>query len=318
MAARAWFGAEGRRLLAPLNLATLNLAAATPQPAGTPRRARTAMARFASSMAPSARVPARAILPCVSQIEQIVGIVKDVLGDDALGAYLHGSVVMGGLRPTSDLDVLVVTRRRPTADQRRAIVDRLLEISGARARLGPARPVELAVVAQPDVRPWRYPPRLELLYGEWLRDALERGEIAEPAPSPDLAVLLATALAGNHPLFGPPPAELLDPIPLDDLRRAAVAGVPGLLADLESDTRNVLLTLARIWVTLATGTIVPKDVAADWVLARLPEQRRPVLVDARDSYHEGHHGTWDGRSDEVAAAADAMVAAIEALAPAEG
>ena len=40
-------------------------------------------------------------------------------------------------------------------------------------------------------------------------------------------------------------------------------GVPSLMADLADDTRNVLLTLARIWTTVATGEIRSKDEAAD-------------------------------------------------------
>src|SRR6266540_352922 len=35
---------------------------------------------------------------------------------------------------------------------------------------GPARPVELTIVVQSEVRPRRYPPRRELWYGEWLCD----------------------------------------------------------------------------------------------------------------------------------------------------
>jgi hypothetical protein len=70
-----------------------------------------------------------------------------------------------------------------------------------------------------------------------------------------------------------------------------VEGIPGLLDDLDSDTTNVVLTLARVWTTLATGTIWSKDAAANWVLARLPEEHRPVLARARAVYlgEEGDH-----------------------------
>ncbi|WP_344835368.1 aminoglycoside adenylyltransferase domain-containing protein [Nonomuraea dietziae] len=190
-------------------------------------------------------------------------------------AYLHGSAVLGGLRPWSDVDVLVVVRRPPTPDERRALVRELLEISGERARRGPARPVELTIVVQSEVRPWRYPPTCAFLYGEWLRDDYERGEVPSPSPSPDLAPLITMVLLGNAPLSGPPPAEVLDPIPPGDLVRGIVAGMPALLEELESDTRNVLLTLARIWTTVATGVIRSKDAAADWALARLPAEHRP-------------------------------------------
>lgn len=254
----------------------------------------------------------------MSQVDDIVRAIRDVLGPNVLGAYLHGSAVLGGLRPTSDVDVLVVVARPTTSGERRALVDRILEISGSRARRGPARPVELTVVVQAEVHPWRYPPRAELQYGEWLRDAYEGGLVPGPEPSPDLAPLITMALGGNRPLVGPPPGEILDPVPPSDLGRAIVEGVPGLLADLPGDTRNVLLTLARIWVTLATGAIVPKDVAADWALERLAADVRPALADARDSYREGHHGAWDGRLPEARATATTMVAAINRLAPQDG
>lgn len=243
-------------------------------------------------------------------------MVERVLGHDVLGAYLHGSGVSGGLRPASDVDVLVVSGRRTTAGQRRALVEGLFEISGRRASRGPARPVELTVVVHGDVRPWRYPPRGEFLYGEWLRDEYTAGGAPEPEPTPDLAPLIAMVLRGDTALLGPPPADLLDPVPAADLARAVVAGIPGLLTDLADDTRNVLLTFARIWATLATGGLVPKDVAADWALARLPAAHRPVLAHARAIYLGEAPERW---SDELAAQVrphvDHVLAEIRRLAP---
>ncbi len=249
----------------------------------------------------------------MAQVDDIVRIVGDVLGADVIGAYLHGSAVLGGLRPTSDVDVLVVVRRPTTWEERREIVDRLLDTSGRRARRGPDRPVELTIVVQAGVRPWRYPPRAELQYGEWLRDDYERGYVPEPGPLPDLAPLVTMALAGNHPLVGPPPAEVLDPVPPADLRRSIVEGIPGLLADLEPDTQNVVLTLARIWVTMATGEILAKDAAADWVLARLPAEHSAVLARARDGYRAGIYADFVDLAPRVHPYADHVVAEIERL-----
>jgi predicted nucleotidyltransferase len=225
--------------------------------------------------------------PDAGQLESIVQLVSGVFGGDVLGAYLHGSAVLGGLRQTSDLDVLVVLAGPTTATQRRTLVEGLLDMSGARARHGPARPVELSVVVESDVRPWRYPPRQEFLYGEWLRDTYEVSGAPQPEPAPDLSILITMVLQGNGVLTGPPPAQLLDPVPHDDLLRGAVAGIPHLLSDLESDTRNVVLTLARIWTTLETGQIQSKDAAATWALERLPPEHQPVLARARAMYVDG-------------------------------
>lgn len=222
-----------------------------------------------------------------SQLQKILVLVDQVLGDQVLGAYLHGSAVLGGLRPTSDLDVLVVSRRRMSEVERRSLVDGLLDVSDSVGEPGAGRPVELSVVALGDVKPWRYPPQQDFLYGEWLRDAFEQGVVPQREHAPDLSVLITMVLQGNAGLVGPPPAQLLDPVPPEDLVRGATAGIPQLLEDLESDTRNVLLTLARIWLTLETGQIGSKDTAADWVLERIPPSHRAVLTRARDMYLHG-------------------------------
>jgi predicted nucleotidyltransferase len=253
----------------------------------------------------------------VRQIDRVLRLVQDALGANAIGVYLHGSGVLGGLRPTSDLDVLVVCARPLTEAERRALVTGLLRVSlpTAHPDRGDTRSVELTVVVQAAVRPWRYPPVCELQYGDWLRPEYERGAIPPPEPSPDVAVLITNALAGNAPLFGPPPADVLDPVPPADLRRAMVAGVAHLLEDLEWDTRNVLLTLARIWVTLDTGEIVPKDVAAAWAIARLPQEHRPVLARARAIYLDEVTGWDDALRGRALPLAEYLVREIERREP---
>ncbi|MER5741329.1 MULTISPECIES: aminoglycoside adenylyltransferase family protein [unclassified Streptomyces] len=251
------------------------------------------------------------------QARRVVRLVRETLGDPAVrAACLHGSAVLGGLRPTSDVDVLVVLDRPTTGAERRALTDALLAVSGARAYEGPARPVELSLVVHDRVRPWRYPPVCEYLYGEWLRDDFEAGLTPGPAPCPDLAPLITMARSGDAPLLGPRPSELFDPVPEADLRAAIVEGVPGLLADLDGDTRNVLLTLARILTTLRTGRIRSKDGAAAALLPELPPEHRPVLAAARAQYLAGEYGSWADALPAARAHAAHVAAAIKGAYPA--
>lgn len=213
--------------------------------------------------------------------------------DDVQGIVLHGSAVLGSLRPTSDLDLLAVVTHPVEHRRKLLLVERVMRLSGDGERL---RGAELTVVAVPDVRPWRYPAVRDLQYGEWLRAGLESGDESSlrRVVDPDLALILSVARTHGRALTGPPPAQLLDPVPSRDVVRATRACVPEVLASLDDDTRNGVLTLARAWATVATGDIVPKDTAADWAASRLGPPHDAVIRHARDLYLAGTYAWADG------------------------
>src|SRR5512141_2813026 len=95
------------------------------------------------------------------QIESVVALVRATLGARLVAVYLYGSAVSGGLRPASDLDLFVVTDRRTTAAQRKRLVTGLRPLSARDARAAAWRPIELTIVARPDILPCRYAPRLD-------------------------------------------------------------------------------------------------------------------------------------------------------------
>jgi hypothetical protein len=131
--------------------------------------------------------------------------------------------------------------------------------------------------------------------------------------NPDLATLITMVMLANTPLLGPPPAEIFDPVPNDDLLSAMIGDIDRLRGDIDSDTRNVILTLARIWSTVATGVIRSKDAAADWVLDRLPEAYQQALARARAIYVGDQAERWDDLEDHTGPHADYVVAQIRRL-----
>lgn len=250
----------------------------------------------------------------LAQAVRVGDVVRSILGEDVIGVYLHGSAVMGGLRPGSDIDCLAVTRRRTTDTEKRSLIDQLTRISRRGDRT--VRSIELEVIVQSDVRPWRYPPRSDFKYGDWLGDAFDRGELVPMGEvDPDVSLLITAVLGADRPVFGPPAAEVLDPVPTADVRRAVIDHLPLLDGWLDGDEANVTLTFARIWVTLETDRIVPKDVAADWVLDRIPEEHRPVLEKARIIYLEGlGDAAWGEMLPRVRPAVDHVYGRIRRIA----
>jgi streptomycin 3"-adenylyltransferase len=237
------------------------------------------------------------------QVAAVLELLEATMAGSLLGAYLYGSAVDGGLRPDSDLDLLGVVERRLHDGERRSVIEGVMPLSGRGTRPPGWRPLELTLVVRDEVRPWRYPPRLELQYGEWLRPSFVAGVLEPwPATSTDVAVLVTLVLAHSEVLVGPPAAELLAAVPRADLVRAMSDELPSLRDDLPSDTRNVLLTLARMWMTVETGQVRSKDVAAEWAIQRLPAEHRPALEQARAAYVGEREDAWDDL-DSVRAAA---------------
>ncbi|WP_280401354.1 aminoglycoside adenylyltransferase family protein [Nocardia carnea] len=234
-----------------------------------------------------------------TDIAPAVRVTEHALDKNLLGLYLYGSAVTGGWHHDSDIDLLAVVERSLGDEVRKSLADSLLRVSGRWPRSGPARPVELTVVVRGDLVPWRYPPRSDFVYGEWLRPEFERGDLAAPAEDPDLTILVTMARDCAMTLAGPPAARILDPVPAGDVLRAVTAGLPDLIAGADGDERNAVLTLARMWVTAETGAVVSKAEAAAAVLPRLPAEHAAVLRLARAGYLGEVADSWADRRAEL-------------------
>jgi streptomycin 3"-adenylyltransferase len=256
------------------------------------------------------------LLNTMTRMRDVIDRVSDYFDsncDALVGLYLYGSSISGGLQRESDIDVLAVTRRSLSTPERVGITDLLLRFSGRRATAEPGRPVELTSVVHSELSPWRYPPVCDYQYGEWLREDITAGQVPAPHPDPDLAILISSARSSSKPLRGPAFEEITDPVPAADLRRAIHDSVQPLLGDLHGDERNVLLTLARMVVTLETGQIVSKDDAARRVMSGLPPSSRELLDLACQGYLGAVADDWTHNRDQTRETAERLAAHVRRL-----
>ena len=165
------------------------------------------------------------------------------------------------------------------------------------------RALEVTIVVHGDVVPWRYPARRELQFGEWQRKDILAG-IFEPATTDvDLAILLTKVRQHSLALAGSAAEDFFNPVPEGDLFKALSDTLKlwNSQPDWEGDERNVVLTLSRIWYSAATGKIAPKDIVANWAMERLPDQHKPVLLEARQAYLGQGEDCLASRADQLAA-----------------
>ena len=244
------------------------------------------------------------------QAKQVFALVSTLLGDQILGVYLYGSAVLGGLQVNSDVDLLLIIGDPLTAQQRSQLTAQLMKLSG-HVGCKERRPIELTIIREHALNPFRFPPRYEYMYGEWLRDELEHGTIPEANEDPDVAILLWQARKHSTALYGPPLEMLLPPIPFSVVFDAIQQSKPGLLSTLNGDERNVLLTLTRMWYTLENQTIASKSCAARWALPHIPHQFQWLIQMASDAYLGLCTDDWNNHEEEVHLLADWLAAQID-------
>lgn len=237
-----------------------------------------------------------------TQLSQVLNVIEHHLGSTLLAVHLYGSAVDGGLKPHSDIDLLVTVTARLDETTRRALFNDFLEVSASPGESEYLRAVEVTIVMRDDIIPWRYPAIRELQFGEWQRKDILTG-IFEPAMVDiDLAILLTKAREHSVALVGPALKDLFGPVPENDLFKALADTLKlwNSQPDWAGDERNVVLTLSRIWYSAVNGRIASKDVAADWVMERLPAEHQPILLEAKQAYLGQGKDRLASRTDQLA------------------
>ena len=94
-----------------------------------------------------------------SLLEDFVFLCQEVLAEALTGVYLHGSLAMGCFNPaTSDVDLIVVSERAMSREQKLCLMERLIGLNGR----APAKGIEMSVVLRSFCDPFVYPTPFDL------------------------------------------------------------------------------------------------------------------------------------------------------------
>jgi streptomycin 3"-adenylyltransferase len=226
-------------------------------------------------------------------LDRVVSTLRDGLGDELVGVYLHGSLAMGAFHPgRSDVDILAVCATSLPRERRMAIGAALVAIPTP----SPGGDLELSLVTEAAVRSRSAVPPFEVH-----ASTHEEPFVVDGSDRPgdgDLVIHFAMARARGRALVGPEPGELFpEPVRaslieafLSDLAwakdegAAAWEGHP--MPELASMAYQVL-TAARCWRYVETGELGSKAEGAAWLERRHPDPATRVLLDAALAYQRG-------------------------------
>ncbi|HUG64235.1 MAG TPA: aminoglycoside adenylyltransferase domain-containing protein [Gaiellaceae bacterium] len=214
---------------------------------------------------------------------KLVADVQAILAENFCGAYLQGSFALGEADEHSDVDFVIVTRDKISKEQ-------LAQLQAMHKRIYAL-----------DV-PWA-----QHLEGSYVSREQVRHVDPSRAPYPYLDNGASRLEADNHcntavvrwllreygvVLAGPEPKSLIDPIPAEQLRREALAGIDEYAAWAPEPTEAgamsrwkqpyLVLTFCRLLNTLETGRVVSKQEAAEWALGALDAEWASLIERALD------------------------------------
>ena len=179
------------------------------------------------------------------QVNQVISIAETILQGQILGIYLYGSATMNGLRPDSDIDILIITKQELSNSIRADLTKQLLKISGSVGCIE-KRPLEVTIINQSDIVPLQFPPKCQYMYGEWLRGEMEAGEYPQACNDPDIMILLWQARKNSITLKGAESKELIPAIPFHEIKKAIRFSLPGLISSFKGDERNVINLITNV------------------------------------------------------------------------
>ncbi|MGH3085183.1 MAG: aminoglycoside adenylyltransferase domain-containing protein [Gaiellaceae bacterium] len=217
-----------------------------------------------------------------------------ILGDDLIGVYLQGSAVLGCFGPNSDIDLVAISRRSLDAERRLRLAKTLLGISAPYEPPGPPRPIELDLVLDTALHPWRYPTPLDFHYSEEFRARFKAGEHEawEGLESRALAAHITVLRQAGVAIAGPPIESVFPEVLWSDYVHALTHDLDWCRDHFAKFPRYGVLSIARIWATLATQAPQSKASGAEWALPRLPADLRPVLEHGLDVYTGATEEHW--------------------------
>lgn len=101
----------------------------------------------------------------LAQLSAAKESLETILKEALTALYLYGSAVQAGLRPSSDLDLLLVARNPLNATVRERLTKTLLELSGP---VGDQhlRPLELTVISAKELCAAHFPPLNDYQFGD--------------------------------------------------------------------------------------------------------------------------------------------------------
>ena len=219
---------------------------------------------------------------------------KEILRDNLVGVYLHGSTVMGCFNPRkSDIDLIIVVDQPLSDSVKRAYLDMVVAFNAC----GPAKGIEMSIVLREVCKPFVYPTPYELHFSaghlDWYRDDPDEYIREMKGTDKDLAAHFTVINNRGKCLYGAPIKDVFAEVPRCDYMDSLWYDVEGAAEEITEYPMYLILNLARVLAYKEDGLVLSKKEGGEWALKTLPTEYRPLITDAMREYSESAEVIYD-------------------------
>ena len=219
---------------------------------------------------------------------------KEILQDNLIGIYLHGSAVMGCYNPAkSDIDLIAVVKDPMEDSVKRTFMDMVIELN----EKGPAKGIEMSIVKQSVCRPFVYPTPFELHFSaahtDWYKNDPDDYISKMKGEDKDLAAHFTIIKHRGKCLYGAPIENTFADVPAQDY----IDSIRNDIADAEDEIADnpmyLILNLSRVLAFLKDGLVLSKKEGGEWAQENVPERYHSLIRDALTEYAEDGNIFYD-------------------------
>lgn len=210
---------------------------------------------------------------------------RNILKDNLVGIYLHGSAAMGCFNSQkSDIDLLVVVNENIPDDLKRRYMDMVVELN----MYAPKKGIELSIVRKDVCRPFIYPTPFELHFSnthlEWYQTNPSDYIDKMSGTDKDLAAHFTIIYHRGKCLYGREIKDVFEEVRREFYFDSIWCDVENAEEEIMGNPTYIILNLCRVLAYREEELILSKQEGGKWGLENVPEIYNPLILQALNEY----------------------------------
>lgn len=210
---------------------------------------------------------------------------RNILGDNLVGIYLHGSAVMGCFNEkTSDIDLLVVVDAAIPNDLKIQYMEMVVELN----KYAPTKGIEFSIIKKSVCKPFIYPTPYELHFSvmhlQWFTDNPCDYVNKMNGTDKDIAAHVVVIYHRGQCLYGKEISEIFEDVNKNVYFDSIRYDIQNAVEEITKNPTYIILNLCRVLAYKKNGLILSKKEGGDWGIHNLPDKYHSLILQALGEY----------------------------------